>query len=60
MGHRVWLIEATVGFERNNSAMKRCVKATSKVKIFFLKKKILQDNFRQKILILGFELKDTL
>ena len=60
MGHRVWLIEATVGFERNNSAMKRCVKATSKVKIFFLKKKILQDEFRQKFLILGFELKETL
>ena len=60
MGHRVWLIEATVGFERNNSAMKRCVKATSKVKIFFLKKKYFEDNFRQKFLILGFELKETL
>ena len=60
MGHRVWLIEATVGFERNNSAMKRCVKATSKVKIYFLKKKILQDEFRQKFLILGFELKESL
>ena len=59
MGHRVWLIEATVGFERNNSAMKRCVRVHQKLKSSFRKKK-LQDNFRQNILILEFELKETL
>ena len=38
MGHRVWLIEATVGFERNNSAMKMYVKVPQKLKSPFLKK----------------------
>ena len=38
MGHRVWLIEATVGFERNNSAMKRCVKVDQKLRSPFFRK----------------------